>query len=59
MKFEILNYQGQVMAVCEQMKHVPEPKTMDSMDEGGYKFRLDGKMVSLKQAKAFKKNGKC
>lgn len=46
------------MAVCEQMKHVPELETMDSMDEGGYKFRLDGKIISLKQAKAFRENGK-
>lgn len=55
MKFEVLNFQGQVMAVCKDKKYVPDVKVMDSMHDNGYKFRLDGKIISLKQAKAFKK----
>ncbi len=49
MKFEIFNSFGVGMMECHEKSCVPLPPQLKDMSRAGYKFKLDGKSISLKK----------
>lgn len=56
MKFEVLNRFDQTMMQCQDYKYIPDKDVLESMYANEYKFRLDGKIISLKKAKELLKS---
>ena len=49
MKFEVINDKSKPVMTCTQESCVPPADMLKSMSAAGYKFRLDGKVVSVKK----------
>lgn len=45
MKFEVINRDGAVVFNTEYKECIPSLQELKDMESGGYKFRIDGKMV--------------
>lgn len=48
MKFEVINDKNKVVMHTEHLSCIPDKDTLNSMSKAGYKFKLDGKMLSNK-----------
>lgn len=51
MKFEVVNRFGKTMMQCSEYSLIPAKDILESMYKAEYRFRLDGKDISLKKAK--------
>lgn len=51
MKFEVVNRFGKTMASYMDYSCIPEKDVLESMYKAEYRFKLDGKNISLKKAK--------
>ena len=58
MKFEVLNQIGKVIMNTECISRIPNEARLKLMSSAGYKFRLDGKAISLMKLKEFLVNNK-
>ena len=47
MIFEVFNFQQQRVMNCQEWHHVPDNDMLRSMQQAGYKFKLDGKNVTI------------
>lgn len=55
MKFEVVNRSGKTMMQCSDYQYIPEKDILESMYKAEYRFKLDGKDISLKKAKELTK----
>lgn len=55
MNFEVLNDKNQVIMHTDFINCVPEVQILTLISKSGYKFRLDGKIVTLKKLKDYLK----
>ena len=51
MKFEILNDKNKVVMTTTSASCIPDRNTLNIMSKGGYKFKMDGKSITLKKLK--------
>lgn len=51
MKFEVVNRFGKTMMQCADYQYIPAKDILESMYRAAYRFKLDGKDISLKKAK--------
>lgn len=51
MKFECVNREGRTMSSTTYMSCLPTERQIESMSKAGYKFKLDGKIISKKKVK--------
>ena len=51
MKFECVNRDGRTMSSTTYMSCLPTERQIESMSNVGYKFKLDGKIISKKKVK--------
>lgn len=51
MKFEVVNDKGVTVMQTEMKSCVPNDDELFTMSKAGYKFKLDGKSVSIKKIK--------
>lgn len=49
MKFEVVNDKNKVMFRCDDVSCIPAPADIKMMSAGGYKFRIDGKIISARK----------
>lgn len=49
MKFEVVNDKNKVMFRCDDVSCIPDPADIKIMSAGGYKFRIDGKIISARK----------
>lgn len=49
MKFEVINDKGQVVMTTTSENCIPDKDDIESMSKSGYKFRIDGKVVTKKK----------
>lgn len=49
MKFEVVNDKNKVMFRCDDVSCIPDPADIKMMSAGGYKFRIDGKIISARK----------
>mgnify|MGYP004512807673 CR=1 FL=1 len=49
MKFEVINDKNKVMFRCDDVSCIPDPADIKMMSAGGYKFRIDGKIISARK----------
>lgn len=49
MKFEVINDKSKPVMTCIQESCIPPADILKSMSAAGYKFRFDGKVVSVKK----------
>lgn len=49
MKFEVINDKNKVMFRCDNVSCIPDPADIKMMSAGGYKFRIDGKIISARK----------
>lgn len=49
MKFEVINDKNKVMFHCDDVSCIPDPADIKTMSAGGYKFRIDGKIISARK----------
>lgn len=52
MEFEVINRDGIVVFNTEYQECVPSSQDLKDMETGGYKFRIDGKMVKASKIMA-------
>ena len=57
MEFEVLNDRGQVLMTTSATVCIPNKTTIEFMIKAGYKFRIDGKLVSKKKIDAVRSVG--
>ena len=55
MEFEVVNRCGKTMMRCSDYKYIPDNDVLEAMYQAEYRFRLDGKNITLKKAKALRK----
>lgn len=46
MKFEVVNRDGQVVMWTDSVDCIPAPNELDVMTSAGYRYKIDGKIVS-------------
>lgn len=51
MKLEILNDKNIVVMTTTSVCCIPDKSTLNVMSKGGYKFKLDGKSITIKKLK--------
>lgn len=51
MKFEVTNDKGVSVMSTEHKSCIPDDSQLFSMAKAGYKFKIDGKAVSVKKVK--------
>ena len=51
MKFEVVNRLGKTMMQCSDYQYIPSKDILESMYKAEYRFKLEGKDISLKKAK--------
>ncbi len=56
MKFEVINQDKKVVMYCSSIECIPDEDEILSMTKAGYKFKIDGKIVSKKQIIELKNN---
>lgn len=56
MKFEVVNRFGKTMMQCTDYQYIPAKDILESMYKVEYRFKLDGKDISLKKAKGLLKD---
>ena len=49
MKFEVINSNSKTLMHTETWLCVPDEETLKSMSKAGYKFKLDGKTITIKK----------
>ena len=49
MTFEVINSQQKRVMYCHDWQYVPDNDMLRSMQQARYKFKLDGKHVTIKQ----------
>lgn len=49
MKFEIINDKNKVVMNTEHWSCIPDKDVLTSMQKTGYKFKLDGKTITIKK----------
>ena len=55
MKFEVINDKSKPVMTCTQESCIPLADILKSMSAAGYKFRLNGKVVSAKKIMELRK----
>ena len=58
MKFEVINDKNKTMYYTYEIKDIPAKEYLDSMSNAGYKFKIDGKLVSKKKVEELKQSVK-
>lgn len=59
MKFEVINQANKVVMNTEQISRIPNDARLKLMNIAGYKFKMNGKPISLIRLKEFLiKNGR-
>ena len=46
MKFEVINQFGITAMWCDEFSCIPSPEELKSISSAGYRFKLDGKIIS-------------
>ena len=49
MKFEIFDERGNIVMQTESQRCIPPKSHLESMRNNGYKFKLDGKLITKKE----------
>ena len=49
MKFEIINTENKTVMNTTDVSCIPEKELLMSMSKSGYKFKIDGKILSVKK----------
>ena len=49
MKFEVINDKNKTVMQTSHMSCIPDKNTLNLMQKAGYKFKLDGKMITIKK----------
>lgn len=52
MKFEVINDRDKTVMYTA---HIPNEEELTALSQGGYKFRIDGKIVAIKNLKKVKR----
>lgn len=55
MKFEVVSDRGVTVMQTEMKSCIPDEEQLSCMNKAGYKFKLNGKNVTLKRLKEFQK----
>lgn len=55
MKFEIINDKSKTVMQTEYISCIPDKDELNSMQIAGYKFKIDGKIISAKKLKEWLK----
>lgn len=55
MKFEVVNDKGVAVMQTEMKSCIPDEEQLSYMSKAGYKFKLEGKIVTLKKIKEYQK----
>ena len=55
MRFEVVNDKNKTMYYTNKIKDIPSKEYLGSMNDAGYKFKIDGKVVSKKKVEELKK----
>lgn len=55
MKFEVVNDKNKTVMITNYIEYIPTDKELSSMYKAGYKFKLNGKAISLKKVLEIKK----
>ncbi len=55
MKFEVINDRGVTVMQTTMKSCIPDEEQLTYMSKAGYKFKLEGKVVTLKKLKEFQK----
>lgn len=55
-KFEVINDKGTAVMSTEYISCIPNDSQLTAMSKAGYKFKIDGKAVSVKKIKEFVSN---
>ena len=55
MKFEVVNDKSRVVMHTEYISCIPPKDILNSMSDSGYKFKLDGKIISIKKLNEYLK----
>lgn len=56
MEFQVVNDKGVAVMVTEYISCIPNELQLASMSKAGYKFKIDGKAMSLKKLKEYVKS---
>lgn len=56
MKFQVVNDKGVAVMSTEYVSCIPDDSQLTSMSKAGYKFKIDGKALSIKKIKEFVSN---
>lgn len=56
MTFEVINSQQKRVMYCHDWQYVPDNDILRSMQQAGYKFKLDGKNATVKQIDTLSKD---
>ena len=51
MYFEVINDKNKTIMNTEILSCIPDKNTLDSISKAGYRFRLDGKIITVKKLK--------
>ena len=51
MKFQVINDKGVPVMGTEYVSCIPDEQQLSSMAKAGYKFKIDGKAMSIKKIK--------
>ena len=54
MKFQVVNRDNIPVMCTESVSCVPDEKELLSMQKAGYKFKVDGKVMTIKKIKEMK-----
>lgn len=49
MKFEVINDKNKTVMTTTNLSCIPNKNILDSMLMAGYKFKLDGKLITIKK----------
>lgn len=49
MKFEVVNDKNKTVMSTESLSCIPNKDALNSISKAGYKFRFDGKMITIKK----------
>ena len=49
MKFEVINDKNKTVMSTDSPSCIPDKGTLDSISKAGYKFKLDGKITTIKK----------
>lgn len=53
MEFEVISPDGRIVMGCKEISCVPTEHQLKDMYKYGYKFKLDGKSISVKKITEF------